>query len=174
MELPLPPSTTYDQVARYLLVRRNPLIIRWLLRLQTEQVRFDEWMQTQLSLPGVAERICDGIAKLADLDRGGLPFAAILEIQTRPDATMPGRLMLAGGLCWLLVKPTDLPGDRYELVGIVINLTGTGDSTRDCRLGTAEWVLRPCESNLGSLDAGDVLARSLLGLRRGNCWRSYR
>ena len=159
MDLPLPADTTYDQVTRYLLVRKNPLLWRWLLQREAEQVRFDGWMPTQLTLPGVAERICDGIVRLADLEHGGTPFAGILEIQTRPDATMPGRLMLAGGLCWLLVKPTELPGDRYELLGVVINLTGKGDAARCSILGGGEWILKPIEINVETLDAAVVLGQ---------------
>ncbi len=124
MELPLPPSTRYDQAARYLLRRAEALLFYWQLRLNPTQLRFERWLPTQLTLPGIKERLCDGIAELADLQQGGRPFAGILEVQTVPDATMAGRLLLAGGLLWLTVKPTQLPGDRYELVGVVINLTG--------------------------------------------------
>jgi hypothetical protein len=76
---------------------------------------------------------------------------------------MPGRLMLAGGLFWLTVKPTTLPGDRYELLALVINLTGVGDAARRCVLGTAEWTLRPVELNLETLDAGEVLEQIAAG-----------
>src|SRR5262245_9078224 len=137
MELPLPAPTRYDQAARYLLLRAGALLFFWLLRLSCAQLRFERWLPTQLTLPGTPQRLCDGIAELADLQRGGLPYAAILEVQTVPDATMTGRLLLAGGLLWLTVKPTQLPGDRYELVGLVINLTGKGDALRQCVLGTA-------------------------------------
>jgi hypothetical protein len=164
MELPLPPSTRYDQAARYLLLRAASLLFFWLLRLTPTQLRFERWLPTQLTLPGTRQRLCDGIAELVDLQRGGLPFAAILEVQTVPDATMPGRLMLAGGLLWLTVKPTQLPGDRYELVGIVLNLTGKGDATRQCVLSTAEWTLRPVELNLETLDAGEMLEQMAAGL----------
>src|SRR5580693_8633386 len=124
MELPLPPSTRYDQAARYLLLQAGSLLFCWLLRLTPVQLRFERWLPTQLTLPGTRQRLCDAIAELTDLQRGGLPFAALLEVQTAPDGTMTGRLLLAGGLVWLTVKPTPLPGDRYELVGIVLNLTG--------------------------------------------------
>jgi hypothetical protein len=157
MDLPLPPPTRYDQAARYLLLRAGPLLLSWLLRLTPARLRFERWLPTQLTLPGTRQRLCDGIAELADLQRGGLPFAALLEVQTAPDPTMTGRLLLAGGLLWLTVKPTQLPGDRYELVGIVLNLTGRGDATRQCVLGTAEWTLRPVEVNLETLDAGELL-----------------
>jgi hypothetical protein len=157
MELPLPPPTRYDQAARYLLLRAGALLFSWLLRLTASQVRFERWLPTQLTLPGTRQRLCDGIAELVDLQRGGLPFAAILEVQTEPDATMPGRLMLAGGLLWLTVKPTQLPGDRYELAAVVLNLTGKGEALRQCVLGAAEWILKPVEINLETLDAGELL-----------------
>ncbi len=157
MDLPLPPRTRYDLSARYLLQRAGALLFSWLLRLTPQQLRFERWLQTQLTLPGVTERICDSIAELADLQRGGIPFAALMEIQTVPDATMPGRLMLAGGLLWLTVKPAPLPGDRYELLAIVLNLTGVGDAARQCVISTAEWTLRPIEINLETLDAGALL-----------------
>jgi hypothetical protein len=120
-------------------------------------------LPAQLTLPGTRQRLCDGIAELTDLRRGGLPFAALLEVQTEPDPTMTGRLMLAGGLLWLTVKPTQLPGDRYELVGVVLNLTGTADAARQCLLGTAEWTLRPVEVNLETLDAGELLEQMAVG-----------
>ncbi len=164
MELPLPSPTRYDQAARYLLLRAGALLFFWLLRLTPAQLRFQRWLPTQLTLPGARQRLCDGVAELVDLQRGGLPFAGILEVQTTPDATMTGRLQLAGGLLWLTVKPTSLPGDRYELVGVVINLTGKGDATRQCVLGTAEWTLRPIEVNLETLDAGELLDQIAAGL----------
>src|ERR1043165_6340450 len=163
MDLPLPSSTRYDQAARYLLLKAGALLFFWLLRLTSAQVRFERWLPTQLTLPGTPERLCDGIAELVDLKRGGLPFAAVLEVQTIPDANMPGRLMLAGGLLWLTARPTQLPGDRYELIAIVLNLTGTGNASRQCVLSTAEWTLRPIEINLETLDAQEVLEQIVAG-----------
>ena len=152
-----PDPTTYDESARYLLLRAGAGLLSWLLRLSPTQVRFDGWIQSQLTLPGVKQRLCDGIAHLADLERGEAPFAALVEVQTRPDGTMPGRLLLAGGLCLLLLKPTPLPGDRYELTAIVINLTGKGNSRRNMVLGDTQWILVPCEVDVESLDAGTIL-----------------
>jgi hypothetical protein len=163
MELPLPPPTRYDQAARYLLLKAGALSFYWLLRLTPAQLRFGRWLPAQLTLPGVRERLGDGVAELADLQRGGRPFAAILEVQTTPDALMSGRLLLAGGLLWLTVKPAQLPGDRYELLGVVVNLTGHGDAARECVLGTAEWTLRPVELNLEELDVQAVLGQIAAG-----------
>ena len=158
-----PDPTTYDEAARYLLGRAGAALLEWLLGLSPSQIRFDGWLQSQLTLPGVKQRLCDGIARLADLERGGTPFAALVEIQTRPDATMPGRLLLAGGLCSLLLKPTSLPGDRYELAAIVINLTGTGRSARRMALGDTQWILVPCEVDVETLDARTLLEEIAVG-----------
>ena len=65
----------------------------------------------------------------------------IVEFQTVPDPSMFGRLLLAGGLCWLTVKPVDLPGDRFELSAMVVNLTGVGDCARHMTgQSLREWV----------------------------------
>lgn len=157
MQLPLTPPTRYDLLARYVVTQAGALFFLWCLRRSSGRVRFARWLPAQLTLPGVPERLCDGMAELIDLEHGGSPFAGLVEIQTQPDPLMPGRLLLAGGLCWLTVKPTPLPGDRYELVGIVLNLTGVGTTARSCRLGTAEWTLTPIEINLETYDAYDLL-----------------
>jgi hypothetical protein len=158
-----PDPTTYDEAPRYLLMRGGAFLLYWLLRLTPSQIRFDRWLPAQLTLPGVQQRLCDGIARLADLEHGEAPFAAIVEIQTRPDGTMPGRLLLAGGLVLLLLKPEPLPGDRYELLAIVINLTGQGQSARRMALGDTEWTLLPRELNVADLDAGEMLEEIAAG-----------
>ena len=88
-------------------------------------------------------RICDAVARMANLDRGGAPFAALVEFQTEPDANRFGRLLVAGGICWLTVKPGDLPGDRYEVCAVVVNLTGWGDCVCHTTIGTTEWAFKP-------------------------------
>jgi hypothetical protein len=147
----------YDEASRYLARRAGAGIMHWLLRLDATHVRFDSWLDSVLTLPGMKERICDAVARMANLDKGGVPFAAIVEFQTEPDSNMFGRLLLAGGICWLTVKPTDLPGDRFELCAVVVNLTGEGHCARDMTVGTAEWKLTPIELNLSTQDATVVL-----------------
>jgi hypothetical protein len=168
MELPLPPPTRYDQAARYLLLRAGALLFSWLLRLTPAQLRFERWLPTQLTLPGARQRLCDGIAELADLRGGGRPFAAILEVQTAPDATMTGRLLLAGGLLWLTVKPARLPGDRYELVGV-------GPAGRR-RRGSACWArpsgpCGPSRSTSRRSTRARCSSKSREARRRGSCSR---
>jgi hypothetical protein len=153
---PPPPAVTrYDQIARYLLRHAGGRLFAWLLG--TAAPRFVQWLPTQLTLPNTPERLCDLIAELADDARGGVPVAALVEVQTQPDPVMAGRLMMAGGLLWLTAKPAALPGDRYDLLAVVVNLTGRGDAARAFRIGPAEWAVRPVERNLSALDAAAVL-----------------
>jgi hypothetical protein len=70
---------------------------------------------------------------------------------------MFGRMLIAGGMVWRTLKPSPHPGDRYELIAVVVNLTGKGDCARDMTIGTAQWKLKPCEVNLETLDADKVL-----------------
>ncbi len=72
--------------------------------------------------------------------------------------------MLAGGLCLLLLKPTSLPGDRYELTAIVVNLTGRGNSARRMALGDTQWTLVPRELDVETLDAGAMLEEIAAGV----------
>jgi hypothetical protein len=154
---PPAPPTRYDQLARYLLTKAGGGLFPWLLGVPPGRLRFGRWLPMALTLPNAPERLCDAVAEVFDLGRGGAPVAVLVEVQTEPDPTMPGRLLLAGGLLWLTVKPTDLPGDRYDLVGAVVNLTGTGETARSCAVGGAEWTLRPAERNLSATAAGAVL-----------------
>jgi hypothetical protein len=147
----------YDESSRHLARRAKAAMMYWLLQLDATHIHFDAWIDPVLVWPGMKERVCDVIARMADLDNGGIPCAGIVEFQTAPDPRMFGRLLVAGGLCWLDVKPVDLPGDRFELCAVVVNLTGQGNCARHVTLGATEWKLTPCEVNLETLDAAVVL-----------------
>ncbi len=84
MELPLPPPTRYDQAARYLLVRANPLLFEWLLHKTPEQVQFGRWLPTQLTLPGAPQRLCDGIADLLTWSRAADPSPLFWKCRRNP------------------------------------------------------------------------------------------
>jgi hypothetical protein len=153
----------YDETMRHLAHRARGLMMHWLLRLDRTHVLFKTWQDPVLVWPGMKERICDLIALMSNLDRGGMPTACIVEFSTEPDAKMFGRLLVAGGLCWLDIKPVDLPGDRFELSALVVNLTGVGDCARQMTLGTSEWTLKPIERNLETYDAAVVLEQVVRG-----------
>jgi hypothetical protein len=147
----------YDESLRHLSRRANAPIMHWLLQLDRAHVGFHSWLDPVVVWPGMKERVCDLIARLINLDRGGIPTACIVEFQLQPDPRMFGRLLVAGGLCWLDVKPNDLPGDCFELCAIVVNLTGIGASARHMTLGRTECTLKPKELNLETFDSGVVL-----------------
>jgi len=56
-------------------------------------------------------------------------------------------------------RPADLPGDRFELAAVVVNLTGQGNCGLEMVLGTSEWTLKPCELNLSTLVDAVVLEK---------------
>jgi hypothetical protein len=149
-------DSNYDQASRYLSKEADAPMTLWLLGLTAEQIRFETIKDSVTVFPG-KDRICDMIAGLADLTRGGAPCAAIIEFQITPDPEMFGRMLIAGGMIWIQVKPSAHPGDRYDLIAVVVNLTGKGDCARQVIVGTAEWKVTPRELNLETLDAAKVL-----------------
>jgi hypothetical protein len=160
-------KTNYDEASRYLARRGGASVLRWLLRLDADHLGFDGFLDSVLTLPGSKQRVCDAVARLRDLHRGGVPVAGLVEFQTQPDPDMLGRLLLAGGICWLTVRPTDLPGDRYDLCAVVVNLTGVGACGRAMTLGTSRWSLVPVEVNLSALDAATALGEVESGAAPG-------
>src|SRR4051794_20673844 len=149
-------DSNYDRACRHLATEAGAGMMLWLLGLGAQQLRFDAIVDSVQVFPD-AERRCDMIARLADLARGGVPCAAIVEFQITPDPEMFGRLLIAGGMTWLKLKPADHPGDRYDLISVVVNLTGKGNCARGVVVGMAEWKLTPRELNLETFAAARVL-----------------
>lgn len=117
-------------------------------------------MKTKLNVPGWPEREGDLIWHTTREDKGGVPWAVLVEFQTIPTSLMFGRLLVYGGLFWLSEKSTPLPGDRFALLAVVVNLTGKGDSGRSYDRGEGMgFSQRPLEWNLAELKAEDVLAQ---------------
>ena len=150
-----PPETTFDQAARFLLRQGSGPFVMWLLGERPEELCFVRWLDSVLTLPGTKERLCDAVARLEKPD--GRPLALLAESQTRPDPSMFGRLCVAGGILWETVRPSDLPADRYGLMALVLNLTGTGNSGRTFRAASSLWEVSPCEWNLADEDAESLL-----------------
>src|SRR4051812_36260280 len=124
------PVNPFDQACRYLARRSGAPLLSWLLTLSMAAFRFVRWLDTRLTVPGQPERVGDTIAHLERLDQDGLPWAVPLEFQVEPDPLMFGRLLVYEGMTWLLEKPSELPGDRFQLQAVVVNLTGIGQSGR--------------------------------------------
>ena len=148
----------FDQACRYLARGWGASLLSWLLGVPPEALRFVRWLDTRLTVPGQPERLGDTIAHLERLDQGGIPWAVPVEFQVEPDPLMFGRLLVYEGLTWLLEKPAALPGDRFQLQAVVVNLTGVGKSGRRMiwREG-AGTVLEPIEWDLETKDAAAVL-----------------
>ena len=146
-----PEETTFDEAARFLLREGGGPLLSWLLAESPEALHFRRWLDSVLTLPGTKERLCDAIARLETPD--GEPLALLVEVQTNPDASMFGRLCVAGGILWETVRPSD----RYGLMALVINLTGNGNSGRTFRRASSVWELSPCEWDLADRDAETVL-----------------
>ena len=151
-----PEKTDYDEAARFLLRQGGGPFVTWLLGERPKELRFVGWLDSVLTLPGTKERLCDAVARLEKPD--GLPMALLTESQTYPDPSMFGRLCVAGGILWETVRPSDLPDDRYGLMALVLNLTGTGNSGRTFRTSSSLWEVSPCEWNLADADAEAMLA----------------
>jgi hypothetical protein len=148
----------FDKACRHLLRRSGTPLLCWLLRVAPEALAFVRWLDTRLTLPDSPERVGDTIAHVRRLDQGGVPWAVPIEFQTEADARMFGRLLVYEGLLWLLEKPTDLPGDRFEMQSAVVNLTGVGRTARRMVWGEgAGTSLEPSEWDLETLDAGTIL-----------------
>src|SRR5262245_34058520 len=120
-------ATVYDRISRALL-RRYPELLAWLLGLPATAFRFVRWLDAHLGPPGAAERPADALAHLTNPADGGRPWAVLVEFQTDPDSEMFGRVLEYLGGAWRREKPEALPGDRFAVAAIVVNLTGKGNS----------------------------------------------
>jgi hypothetical protein len=176
-------GTVYDQLCRFLLRLDEVALLCWLLRLRPAAVAFERWLDTRgLPWPGQPERICDSVAWLPDLTDGDRPWAVVLEFQLEPDASMFGRLLVYLGGVWLQFRPSELPGDRFCVGAVVVNLTGNGQSSRNMRLGKSrlrthlgveEWNLagESAQRLLRQVKAWRIprLALTFVPLMQGGC-----
>ncbi len=154
-------SNPFDQAGRYLAKLEPALFLAWLLGLTPSQFRFRRWLNARrVRFPGEPYRTCDTVALLEDLEQGGLPWAVPIEFETRPRATMFGRLLGYLGVLWLEMKPSRERGDRFQVGAVVVNLTGTGQSSRQMSWPKAGLLthLGVAERNLSGYEAATVLA----------------
>jgi hypothetical protein len=153
-------GNVYDQAGRFLAHLAHGPLVLWLLRSSPDKVQFVRWADTRrLPWPGQPDRTCDTVAWLLDLTAGGLPWLLVIEFQAEPDPEMFGRLLEYLGAAWRTLRPSDLRGDRFEVGGLVVNLTGRGQSGRTMRLADTgvRTVLKPIDRDMGALSAEKVL-----------------
>ena len=90
-----PETTRFDEAARFLLRQGGGPLLAWLLEEKPEDLHFEGWIDSVLSIPGTKERLCDAIARMETDD--GAPHALSVLAQTRPDPSMLGRHPLRDG-----------------------------------------------------------------------------
>ena len=150
----------FDQASRFAAKLDASAFLRWLLNDADGRYRFHRWLDARrLPFPGDPERFCDTVAELDDRDEPSPPWAVPVEFQTEPDAAMFGRFLIYLGQLWLELRPDEERGSRYQVGGIVVNLTGQGNSSRDMALGATglRTTLGIIDVNLAGKDAQTVL-----------------
>jgi hypothetical protein len=154
----MPEENPFDRASRALARRAGVPLLCWLTGVPEAAVKFRKPLDTKLTIPGLPERTGDVLWHVTREDRHGEPWATLIEFQSEPDGLMFGRLLVMLGLVWLQVKPEPLAGDRFDLLAVVVNLTGRGRASR--RSAWAEGMgvsLDVCEWNVGDTEASGVL-----------------
>ncbi len=150
----------FDQAARYA-VRMDPdAFLGWVLTLPTEAFGFAGWLDTRgVAFPGGDDRTGDTVAHVTRTDAGGEPWMFAVEFQLEPDAEMFGRMLEYLGNLWRRVRPDSERGSRFAPVGVVVNLTGTGNATRQHVWPAAgvNTTLLVNERNLATESANELL-----------------
>jgi hypothetical protein len=121
-------ATIYDRISRSLIRLEPPEMLAWLLGVGAGELRFVRWLDAHLGSAEAAERTADALAHVANQADGGRPWLLLVECQTRPDAEMLGRALEYLGGAWRRERPEDLPGERFAVAAVVVNLTGEGKS----------------------------------------------
>jgi hypothetical protein len=159
-------GNVYDQASQFLLDLDPLALLCWLLRVAAGALTFDRWLNTRsIPWPGQPDRFCDTVAELRDLLDGERPWALVAEVQLEPDPEMFGRLLEYRGIVWRTLRPSKLPGDRFCVGAVVINLTGRGTSGRRMRLGKSKvrTTLDVEERNLAEVSAERLLRQVQTG-----------
>ena len=151
----------FDQASRFAAKLDAAAFVRWLLDDVAGRYRFFRWLDARrLPFPGDPEGFCDTVAELDDAEEQPyLLWAVPIEFQTEPDADMFGRFLLYLGQLWLELRPDKERGSRYQVGGIVVNLTGRGRFSRDMTLGATELrtALGILDCNMAEKDGPIVL-----------------
>lgn len=164
-------ANPFDQGARYTAKLDPPGFLGWLLPGLPPSAKYHDWLDTRsIPFPGDPDRICDTVAAIREGPKTPVWWAMPIELQTRPDPALFGRLLEYLGRLWLELRPPGLPKERFSVAAAVINLTGEGKTARDMVLGATG--LRTClgvvERNLRDENAAATLAQIADG-RTGRC-----
>ncbi len=152
----------FDQAARYAARMDPDAFLGWALTLPAEAFGFAGWLDTRgVTFPGGDDRTGDTVAHVTRADAGGEPWLFAVEFQLEPDAEMFGRMLEYLGNLWRRVKPDGERGSRFAPVGVVVNLTGTGNATREYVWPAAgvNTTLQVNERNLATESAEELLVK---------------
>jgi hypothetical protein len=158
------PQNHFDQASRYL-AKLDPLgFLHWLLEAGTARLPFRGWLDTRtIPFPGHPERVCDTVAELID-EAAFLYWALVIEFQTEPDAELFGRLLEYLGRLWRELRPTGYADQRFQVVAAVVNLTGSGATSREMTLPPRlRTLLQVQEINLAEQEAAPLLTAIAAG-----------
>ncbi len=154
----MPEENPFDRASRALARRAGAPLLCWLTGVPPGAVKFRKPLDTKLTVPGLPERTGDVLWHVTREDRHGEPWATLIEFQSEPDALIFGRVLVMLGLVWLQVKPEPLAGDRFELLAVVVNLTGKGQASRRSVWAEGMGVsLDAREWNVGEEEASGIL-----------------
>lgn len=136
----------FDQAARFAARLEPADFLAWALGVAPDAFAFEGWLDTQtVPFPGEPERRCDTVARLSRRDQLRPPWLVVAEFQLEPDPDMALRLFeYAARLARELRPFPERPRDRFEAGGVVLNLTGRGNSIR-----TMDWPAAKMHWNLG-------------------------
>src|SRR6266540_3654223 len=132
------PTNPFDKAARFAAKLDAEEFLTWVLGLPPEHLGFGGWLDTRaVPLPHEQDQIGDTVARL-NLYGNEPPWAVAVEFQIEPDPLMFGRLLAYLAQIWQTLKPDPERGSRFQVGAAVVNLTGTGQASREMRLaGTA-------------------------------------
>lgn len=151
----------YDRACRYLVAMDPHAVFAWLLRPhRRDAVVSLEFLglapeRTRPAPGGGAEGVNDLVGLFADKLTLGTPWAVVLEFQARLEPDMFDRLIEYMVARRRMERVEQSLPDRYEVMGIVVNLRGTATCARKMAMPETGGVLdfAPVERNLEALDA---------------------
>jgi hypothetical protein len=134
----------FDQAARYAAHQLDDAGFRdWLLPRVTARYHFHRWLNTRNTpFPGEPERICDTVAAWTHQEGTAPPLATVIEFLSQPSAPFLEHL---AAYTYQVRRDhpyqTEPPVVRYEVIGVLVVLTGTEQAkTWQCRPTT--WKAR--------------------------------